>query len=259
MTNSSVTDYVRDPKERVKPALSIITATYNAEKYLPNLIESLRLQDSRNFEWVVADGASTDSTLAILNQVEDLNIVITSQKDFGIYDALNRAINMCSGGYYLVVGSDDELQTNAVSVINEHLNSNPGLDLLIGEVVNNNKIIRIRKGLRFLYGARALVASHSVGCVFNKKLHDKHGMYSNKYPILADTYFIKQIFADGGLRYIYAPEIFGNFSGYGVSSNNILRSQCEFAHIQLTTEKYKYVQLIIIVLRLLRNLFNGEK
>lgn len=72
-----------------KYKLSVITATYNAIEYLPSLIECLRKQEDQDFEWVVADGASTDGTLELLESITDLNIVITSQEDFGIYDALN--------------------------------------------------------------------------------------------------------------------------------------------------------------------------
>lgn len=239
----------------LKPSLSIITATYNAEKFLPALIESLRRQSDKNFEWVVADGASTDSTLTLLKDVTDLNLVLSSQKDFGIYDALNRAINLCKAEHYLVLGADDQLSCDTVLTINNYLNKNETLDLIIGQVIYNGNLIKIRKGLKFLFGARAYVASHSVGCVFRKKLHETFGMYSNKYPLLADTYFIKMIFTDPTLKAIYSPVVFGTFSSSGVSSNNILRVQCEFAHIQITTEDYKFFQLMIAYLRLAIGLF----
>src|SRR5699024_1576503 len=92
--------------------LSIITATFNAVEYLPTLIESLRKQQDKDFEWVVADGASTDGTLELLESIDDLNIQITSREDFGIYDALNRGIKACSGEFYLVMGADDVLYPN---------------------------------------------------------------------------------------------------------------------------------------------------
>src|SRR5690554_463607 len=94
--------------------LSIITATYNAMDHLPNLIECLRNQEDQDFEWVVADGASTDGTLELLQSITDLNIIITSQEDFGIYDALNRAIKLCGSEFYLVMGADDFLYPNGV-------------------------------------------------------------------------------------------------------------------------------------------------
>jgi len=239
--------------------LSVITATYNAEKYLPSLIKSLREQTYKDFEWVVADGASTDGTLELLREVKDIDLVISSQPDFGIYDALNRAIKLASGQYYIVIGADDQFYSKTFASILNELNAYPQLDMLIGQVESNNKLIKIRYGRKYLYGARAFVASHSVGCVFRKDLHQQYGFYSNKYPIFADTYFIKTLFANKKLKYKYSSEIYGNFSNAGVSSNYRLRTQCEFAHIQLTTEKYKYLQLFIVILRIARALVRNDK
>ena len=64
--------------------ISIITAVFNAENHINHLIESLRQQIDPNFEWVVVDGLSTDSTLEVLKKIDDLNIKIISEADFGI-------------------------------------------------------------------------------------------------------------------------------------------------------------------------------
>jgi len=239
--------------------LTVITATYNAEKYLPNLIKSLREQTCKDFEWIVADGSSTDRTLELLSEVKDLNLVVSSEPDFGIYDALNRAIKLASGQYYIVIGADDYFYSKTIGSILNDISENLQLDLLIGQVESNNKLIKIRYGKKYLFGARAFVASHSVGCVFRKDLHQQYGFYSNKYPIFADTYFIKTLFANKQLNHKYSSEVYGNFSNSGVSSNNRLRTQCEFAHIQLTTEKFKYLQLFIFMLRIARALARNDK
>ena len=61
-----------------RATISVVTATRNAVEHLPNLIESLREQTDRDFEWVVADGASDDGTLELLRDITDLNIAISS-------------------------------------------------------------------------------------------------------------------------------------------------------------------------------------
>ena len=188
-----------------------------------------------------------------------MNLIISSQPDFGIYDALNRGIRTSSGQYYVVIGADDCFHEKTIENILRDLNAYPELDLLIGNVESNNQLIKIRHGMKFLYGARAFVASHSVGCVFNKSLHIKYGYYSNKYPIFADTYFIKLIFDAPSLRFKYSSDVYGSFSSTGISSTNRLRTQCEFAHIQLTTERFKYFQVLIFFLRLIRALARNDK
>jgi len=99
------------------PTISIITATYNAAAVLPRLVESLIAQTDQDFEWVVADGASTDGTLEILEQAKTRlkNVVVDSRPDFGIYDAMNRAIKLSKSSYYLIVGADNSTQATQES------------------------------------------------------------------------------------------------------------------------------------------------
>jgi glycosyltransferase involved in cell wall biosynthesis len=243
----------------VRVKLSVITATYNAEKYLPNLIKSLSTQTCKDFEWIVADGASTDGTLKLLSAVYDLNLKISSEPDFGIYDALNRGVKLASGKYYVVIGADDIFYSHTIEDILNELNLQPQIDLLIGQVKSNGELIKIRYGMRYFFGARAFVASHSVGCVFKKDLHQQYGFYSNKYPIFADTYFIKTLFSNSQLNFKYSSNVYGEFSNMGVSSTHRLRAQCEFAHIQLTTERFKFIQLVIAFLRMARALLRNDK
>lgn len=71
--------------------LSIITATFNTSECLPRLIDSLKLQSDPDFEWIVADGGSTDKTLALVHDAaKTLNVKVDSRSDFGIYDTLNK-------------------------------------------------------------------------------------------------------------------------------------------------------------------------
>ena len=84
-----------------KPLISIVTATYNAAAHLQGLIASIKAQTDRDFEWVVADGSSSDDTLDILKRIEGVSMLVDSQPDYGIYDAFNRAIKLARGDYYL--------------------------------------------------------------------------------------------------------------------------------------------------------------
>ncbi|TXH54102.1 MAG: glycosyltransferase, partial [Bacteroidia bacterium] len=102
--------------------ISIITAVYNGADCIHPLIESLRQQTDQNFEWVVVDGLSTDNTLDILKQINDLNIKIISEADFGIYDAFNKGIKACNGEFYLVAGADDVFYPNAIMDYKNTLN-----------------------------------------------------------------------------------------------------------------------------------------
>jgi len=232
--------------------LSIITATFNSANHLPALIASLRAQTCKDFEWVVADGQSNDGTVELLKQVTDLNLSWVSEHDFGIYDAMNKAIQRSQTEYYLVIGSDDVLSENAVEKILAALQTEPTLDLLVGNVYANGKLIHKETGKSFLYGARAYVTAHSVGCVFRKQLHNRYGYYSKNFPITADSYFLKTIFADASLKVKYVGDVFGTFSTGGASNTQVLQCYCEGLHTQLLTEKFPLLQILIFTARYLK-------
>jgi glycosyltransferase involved in cell wall biosynthesis len=232
--------------------LAIITATFNSAKHLPTLMASLRAQTNRNFEWVIADGNSTDGTVELLKSCNDLNISWVSEHDFGIYDAMNKAIKRSTADYYLVVGSDDVLAANAVEDIVKEISINSNIEVLVGQAIANGKLYKRKPGYSWLYGASAYVNAHSVGTVFKKKLHDKFGYYSNHYPISADGYFMKTIFQSKQINAKYVDDVYGTFGTNGISNTAVLRAYIEHLHIQLITEKYPVIQIAIFIARYLK-------
>ncbi len=133
--------------------LSIITATYNAAEHLPRLIESLLAQTDQDFEWVVADGASTDGTLELLEQARPKfrRVIVDSRPDFGIYDALNRAVKLSTGKFYLVLGADDELFPGGIEAYKKELMVDDA-DLISCRYYAGGKLASVRKPRwEFLY------------------------------------------------------------------------------------------------------------
>lgn len=99
---------------KTAPFFTIITATYNAAATLPRLLDSLAHQTCRDFNWIVQDGVSQDNTMAIVEQYRNRlpEVLAYSEKDSGIYDAWNKAIERWSdriGEWVLFLGADDIL------------------------------------------------------------------------------------------------------------------------------------------------------
>lgn len=232
--------------------ISIIIATYNATSHLPKLIESLCSQTCKDFELVVADGGSTDGTLELLSQVTGLNLIVDSRPDFGIYDALNRGIKLCSGDYYLVLGVDDILYPDSMKIIHEAL-FKTDIDIYSFLVNSESGIdVNAKRKWPFFYSQRAYIGAHSVGTIIRKKLHDKFGYYSKKFPIAADQYFIKQV-CDAGAAIEYIEKKIGIFGSSGLSSVDILGQLTESLRVQIATDERKSVQLLLFFLRILKN------
>lgn len=231
------------------PKLSIVTVTLNAANHIQFLINSLQNQTCKDFELIIADGESKDGTLDQISKAMGLTVSVVSAPDFGIYDAMNKGIKRAKASHYLVIGADDTLEPHTVQSIINDLNSEPDLDILIGQVKANDQLIKIEKGLSAIYGARAYITGHSVGCVIRKSLHENFGFYSNKYSIIADGAFIKKIFSSKELKAKYSDVVYGTFATGGVSNTAIVQSHCEFLSLQLATEKYKVFQILLFIAR----------
>ncbi len=93
------------------PYISIITASWNVEKSIPQLLTSLEGQKFTSFELVVQDAISSDNTLQLLNSASQRlpSVRVSSQKDHGIYDAWNKAVCRADGQWLLFLGADDRL------------------------------------------------------------------------------------------------------------------------------------------------------
>lgn len=236
----------------MQPTLSVVSATFNAAKILPGLISSLKSQTDLDFEWVVADGGSTDGTLNQLAEAaSNLRVVVDSREDFGIYDALNRAIRRATGDYYLVLGADDTLCPDAIANFRSYLIS-CGADILTAKIKCAGDIVGVRRSWPWLYGPFAYVSAHAVGALIRRSLHDKLGFYSRHYPIAADQLFLKQA-VKAGAKVVEADFVAGEFCLGGASGADILGTLSEGFRVQIKTGENPLVQFSIFVLRVVKN------
>lgn len=236
------------------PSISVITATYNSMVTLPDLVASLRAQTDHDFEWVIADGQSTDGTVEYLKSLDGLDIKLISQKDFGVYDALNRAIMHSCGAFYLVVGSDDVLYPGAIRNYSKSIgDGRECCDLVFAKCEVNGDIVLPQLGKGWLYGMRGQGGCHSVGTLIKKELHDKVGWYSKLFPLCADQLFIGSAI-NSGARVRLCDFTAGVFSMQGLSGTQTLGLLTEKYRVQLLLGYNKYIQTLLFVARLAKNI-----
>jgi len=115
-----------------KPMVSIITVVYNSELYIEKTIQSIINQSYANIEYIIVDGGSSDTTIEIIKKYQKFIAKWISEKDNGLYDAMNKGINMASGNYLWFINSGDEIYS--VSVLEEIFNFNTSPpDIIYGE------------------------------------------------------------------------------------------------------------------------------
>ena len=127
--------------------VSIITVCYNSEKTIERTIRSVLSQNYKNYEYIVIDGNSTDNTLKIINKYRKKIDIFKSEKDRGIYDAINKGIKHSSGSIISILHSDDVFYDKlTIKNVVSNFKSNQKIDCLIGNTVivkkNSKKKLR---------------------------------------------------------------------------------------------------------------------
>ena len=134
--------------------ISIITATYNSAKTVRDTLESVKNQTYGNIEHIIVDGLSSDSTLAIVAEYPHVAKVV-SEKDKGIYDAMNKGVALATGDIVAILNSDDFYNDETViDLVMSKFIKNTQLDTVYGDLLYVNphdttKIERVWKSGAF--------------------------------------------------------------------------------------------------------------
>jgi glycosyltransferase involved in cell wall biosynthesis len=208
---------------------SIITATFNSAHFIEACILSIIRQNIDSLEIIIVDGLSSDSTIEKLTPIVEShpNISICSEKDFGIYDALNKGIEMASGDIIGFVHSDDLLTYKNVLSDIENLFINTNADGIYGDLeyvdqIDTNKIIRYWKSSPFHRRLLKKGWSPPHPTLFLKKsVYQKHGQFNLSYKISSDYDFMLRIFKDQELSFEYLPTVITKMRVGGVSNKNL--------------------------------------
>lgn len=199
--------------------ITIVTSTLNAESSLELLVSSLRAQSDANFLWIVADGGSVDRTLDVLKNCKDIVTDVLEGPDHGIYHGLNRAIARVQTPYYLVLGADDTLDSDAILNFNKAA-SISNADFISARVrTSDGGELRPLRGSVFRYGHLAYISQHSVGTLIKTSLHKELGLYSKHYPIAADRHFVLNAIKNCGAVVEKLDCLVGTYSTGGTSNN----------------------------------------
>ena len=156
--------------------ISIITVVWNNEKTIKNAIDSVLSQTYKNIEYIVVDGSSTDGTVKIVQSYGDKISKLLSEKDKGIYDAMNKGIRLATGDIVGILNSDDFYKSNDI------------LEIVVNEFIN--------KDIDCLYGDLEYVDSKDTSKVLRywKSKVYKDGLFENGWHPAHPTFFIKREF-----------------------------------------------------------------
>ena len=121
----------------MQPLLSVITIVYNNVSDIERTMRSVLDQTYPRIEYILIDGASNDGTLEVINRYKNKLAVVVSERDKGIYDAMNKGLALATGDYVLFMNSGDEIY--APDTVTQVFNSAPNADIYYGETEMYNQ------------------------------------------------------------------------------------------------------------------------
>jgi glycosyltransferase involved in cell wall biosynthesis len=210
---------MRETKQ--KPLFSIITVCYNEEKNIEKTCKSVSSQKYKNFEWVVVDGKSTDNTLSIIKKYKKNISTLISEKDTGIYNAMNKGIRKSKGEYLLFLNGGD------------HLKDAETLQRVANFIDRDNRKSEIYYGNLHYEGEGVVDYKHAVlnkrffikktishqATFIKRRLLLKYGNYNEEYRIISDYEFWIKAIVKGKAKTKYLPVVVAVFNLEGISTN----------------------------------------
>lgn len=257
-----MTIYGQTEEVKSKTKVSIITVTYNAKGCLEETIKSVLSQTYTNIEYIIIDGGSSDGTLDIINRYKHMISKVVSEKDSGIYDAMNKGVKIATGEIIYFLNADDRLyDTEVVTSIIEKFLENCDIKVIYGNVIYVNKNDGTRKLRRYGHITRDSLLYEDLchQAVFVKRfLFLEIGNFDIKYKIVADYDWLLRVFLLHKYPVAYVNRIFAEFTCGGYHTINVELNRSEHFMVRLkylSRLTYGIGELIYKVKRRLRRIF----
>jgi glycosyltransferase involved in cell wall biosynthesis len=246
------------------PLVSLITVSYNSAKTIRDTIESVLNQTYNRIEYIVIDGLSSDSTLLIIDEYKEAfkfrgyNLKIISEKDCGLYDAMNKGVSNALGEIVGIINSDDFYSNQMViqKVVDIMVEKKAHCiygDLHFVDYQDTSKIVRIWKAKKgdFRLGWNP---PHPTTFI-SKETYNNFGLYRVDFRISSDYDILFRFIHKGKIKVEYLQEFLIKMRSGGVSTrgikNNIIASKEIYISLKENKQKFK---ILIIILRLINKL-----
>lgn len=169
----------------MKFKLSVITVSFNAELSIEKTIKSVIRNKDKDIEYIVIDGGSKDTTLQILNSYRKFIDILISEKDNGMYDALNKGIKNASGQYVMLLAADDQLIDGALQTALGEIKED--IDVYAGAIIQKTGYgYFYEKSDPDLEQLKVHCSLKNPASIFRREAFEKFGYYSTEYKCSGD-------------------------------------------------------------------------
>lgn len=207
--------------QAIEPLVSIITVVYNGEAHIEQSIKSVITQTYSNIEYIIIDGASTDGTLDIIKKYESKITQLVSEKDSGIYNAMNKGLALANGEIIAILNADDYYYPETIQWVADQFDQSKA-DVVYGDltklrVLNNKQYFKtIQPDINLM--EQTMPIFHPATFV-KKEVYDKVGRFNENYQLSADYDFIYKTYK-AGFQFDYLPKTLTVFRIGGATAVN---------------------------------------
>ena len=203
------------------PFFSVIIPTYNSSRTLQECLRSFINQSIRDFEILIIDGGSSDETISVVQNCIGLASQVrwTSERDNGVYDAMNKGIKKAKGEWLYFLGSDDSLYSN--DVLEKVADFIRGKDV---QVVYGNVFTRISRKIYDGEFTKEKLFNNNIchqSIFIHRSVFEITGLFSMKYKIFSDWHHNIKWFYNKDIKHAYLDAVIANYAEDGLSSHNV--------------------------------------
>lgn len=226
---------------------SIITVVLNNENHLEKTFKSVFNQTFKNFEYIIIDGGSKDSSLKIIKKYQKKIDYWISEKDKGIYDAFNKGMSLARGKFVGIINSDDLYKKNALKIIARYIDKYPDIDFIFGSVRKHWGVLHGYKPEKIHY-SWGFYSSHSTGFFLKNTSAKKVGFYNLKYKYHADYDYFYRVIVKHKMKGMSTKkkELVGIFNRGGFSSTISFR-KLFFEELKIRWDNKQNILIILII------------
>jgi glycosyltransferase involved in cell wall biosynthesis len=207
--------------------ITVITVCYNSVATIGDALRSVQVQTHHDIEHIVIDGGSRDGTQEVIYKNSARIAQFVSEKDNGIYDAMNKGLSRATGDVICFLNSDDFYVSSDALAIVAHEMADTSIDALFGDVVfidpvDPDKIIRRYRSNRFSPASIAWgwMPAHPASFI-RRAVFEREGGFKTDYQIAADFEFVARTFGKHPYHYRHSPKVFVKMRVGGVSTSGL--------------------------------------